>query len=121
MTDTYPQTVDDYISTAPEQTQVKLREIRECIRKVAPDAKEVLNYGIATFAFKKMIIGYGYAAKHIGLYPTPSAMQAFAEELREYPSGKGSVQFPLHEPLPLDLIRRIAEFRVKEAKEQEKK
>jgi uncharacterized protein YdhG (YjbR/CyaY superfamily) len=107
--------IDDYIAGFPEGTQALLQEVRALIRSVAPDATETISYAIPTFDLNgKHLVHFAGFAKHIGFYPVPSGMEAFKDELSVYKQGKGSVQFPLDQPLPLDLIRRIVEFRVAE-------
>lgn len=107
--------IDAYISDFPPQVQEVLEEIRALIREIAPDATETMSYSIPTFDLHgKHLVHFAGYAKHIGLYPTPSGMVEFAAELAPYKSGKGSAQFPLGAPLPVDLIRRIVAFRVAE-------
>jgi uncharacterized protein YdhG (YjbR/CyaY superfamily) len=107
--------IDEYIAGFPPETQSRLTEIREIIAGVAPDATETISYAIPTFDLNgKHLVHFAGFAKHVGFYPVPSGMAAFAEELKPYKQGKGSVQFPLGQPLPTDLIRRIVEFRVEE-------
>ena len=107
--------MDEYIAEFPPETQEKLREVRALVRRVAPDATETISYAIPTFDLNgRHLVHFAAFKNHIGLYPTPSGMVAFAEELEPYKSGKGSAQFPLDQPLPMDLIRRIVEFRVAE-------
>ena len=107
--------IDDYIQTFPPGTQKMLEEIRAAIRKAAPDATETISYQMPTFKLKGRNLVYfaGYK-NHIGFYPVPSGMEAFKKELSSYKQGKGSVQFPLDKPLPLDLIHEIVKFRVME-------
>jgi uncharacterized protein YdhG (YjbR/CyaY superfamily) len=107
--------VDDYIAGFPPETRKALAEIRALIRSVAPGATETISYAIPTFDLNGRHLAHfaGYA-HHIGFYPIPTGIEAFKEELKPYKQGKGSVQFPLAEPLPTDLIRRIVEFRVAE-------
>jgi uncharacterized protein YdhG (YjbR/CyaY superfamily) len=107
--------IDEYIAEFPPETRVALEQVRALIRGVAPDAVETISYAIPTFDLDgRHLVHFAGFAKHIGFYPIPSGMAAFAEDLAPYKQGKGSVQFPLAEPLPLDLIRRIVEFRVEE-------
>lgn len=109
--------IDDYIAGFPPETQKVLEEVRALIRAAAPDATETISYAIPTFDLNgKHLVHFAGYTKHIGFYPVPSAVEAFQEELKPYKSGKGSAQFPLGRPLPADLIRRIVEFRVAEAK-----
>jgi len=109
-----PETVDDYIQQFPEDVQAILQEIRAVIKSAAPLAKERIAYKMPTYTQKKNLIHFAAFKNHIGLYPTPSGTEAFEQELSAYVRGKGSVQFPLDQPIPFDLIRRIAEFRVAE-------
>jgi uncharacterized protein YdhG (YjbR/CyaY superfamily) len=108
-------TIDEYIAGFPPETQAVLGEMRALISAAAPDATETISYAIPTFDLNgRHLVHFAGYARHIGFYPIPSAMVAFADELAPYKSGKGSAQFPLGEPLPADLIRRIVEFRVAE-------
>jgi uncharacterized protein YdhG (YjbR/CyaY superfamily) len=107
-------TIDEYIETFPEEIQKKLREIRQTIHETAPEATEAISYQMPTFKLNGNLVHFSGYEHHIGFYPIPTGMEAFKNELSHYKTGKGSVQFPLDQPLPLDLIRRIVEFRVKE-------
>ena len=105
--------IDEYIAEFPPETQQALREVRAAIHETAPDATETISYAIPTFDLNgKHLVHFAGYAKHIGFYPVPSAMTAFADELAPYKRGKGSAQFPLSAPMPLDLVRRIVAFRV---------
>ncbi len=106
--------IDEYIGTFPEEMQKKLQEIRKTIHESAPNATEAISYQMPTFKLNGNLVHFAAYEHHIGFYPIPTGMEAFKEELSQYKTGKGSVQFPLDQPLPLDLIRRIVEFRVKE-------
>jgi len=107
--------IDEYIAGFPPETQARLTRIRELIRATAPEAIETISYAIPTFDLNgKHLVHFAGFAKHVGFYPIPSGVEAFKEELAPYKQGKGSVQLPLDQPLPLDLIRRIVEFRVAE-------
>ena len=107
--------IDEYIAQFPAETQAALEEMRAIIRDLAPDAVETISYAIPTFDLGGThLVHFAGYARHVGLYPTPSGMEAFADDLAPYKRGKGSAQFPLSEPLPVELIRRIVEFRVRE-------
>jgi uncharacterized protein YdhG (YjbR/CyaY superfamily) len=106
--------IDEYIAEFPAETQRVLDELRALIKASAPDATETISYAIPTFDLNGHLVHFAGFAKHIGFYPTGSGIREFKEELKPYKSGKGSVQFPLGQPLPTDLIRRIVEFRVEE-------
>jgi uncharacterized protein YdhG (YjbR/CyaY superfamily) len=109
------QTVDEYISTFPEEVQQKLQIIRNIIKEISPDAVESISYGLPAYKLnKKPLIYFGGFTGHIGLYATPSAHETFHTELSPYKKGKGSVQFPLNKPLPEDLIAKMISFKVAE-------
>lgn len=106
--------MDQYIQQFPTAVQKLLTQLRKLIQKTAPEAEESLNYGIPTFKLKGNLIHFAAYKNHIGFYPAPSGIAEFKKELSLYKGAKGSVQFPVDQPLPWDLIQRIAEFRVKE-------
>lgn len=113
--------VDAYIAKFPSDVQLRLNKIRSTIKKIVPFAVESLSYGMPAYKLngKPLVYFAGYE-HHIGFYATPSGHAAFIKELSKYKQGKGSVQFPLNEPLPLDLISRMVEFRVMENQEKVK-
>jgi uncharacterized protein YdhG (YjbR/CyaY superfamily) len=98
----------------PENIQVLLESMRQAIHEAAPEAQETISYQMPTFRQNGNLVHFAAYKKHIGFYPTPSGIEAFKDELSRYESAKGSVRFPLDQALPLDLVRRIVEFRVKE-------
>ena len=107
--------IDIYIAGFPPETQTVLEELRALIKACAPGATETISYAIPTFDLNgKHLVHFAGYARHVGLYPAPSGLEAFKEDFKPYKSGKGSVQFPLGQPLPVDLILRIVEFRVAE-------
>ena len=115
-------TIDEYIKSFPEETQKILVAIRETIKKAAPDTEEVISYRMPTFKLKgKNFVHFAAFKSHIGFYPIPSGIEAFKEELSPYKQGKGSVQFPLDQPIPYELISRIVTFRVNETLEKVEK
>ena len=107
-------TIDEYIAGFPEDIQKKLQEIRATIKSAAPDAQEKISYQMPTFYLKGNLVHFAAYTTHIGFYPAPSGIEAFKNELSAYKNSKGAVQFPINEPLPLDLIRRITIYRVAE-------
>jgi uncharacterized protein YdhG (YjbR/CyaY superfamily) len=109
-----PKDIDDYIDRFPPEVQRRLMQMRSTIHKAAPQAEEVISYGIPAFAMNGILVYFAAFKNHIGLYPRASGIAAFKAELKPYKWAKGSVQFPLDQPLPLDLIRRIVKFRVTE-------
>ena len=113
-----PLNVDEYISRFPDNVQELLKEIRAIIKAAAPEAEEIISYQMPAYKFHGMLIYFAAFKNHIGLYPRVSGIEKFKEELSVYKGAKGSVQFPLNKPLPLDLIARIVKFRVTENLEQ---
>src|ERR1700682_36733 len=116
-----PQTITEYINAAPKEAQKKLREMRACIRATAPGAKESLKWGMPAFSYRRMLVTFAAFKHHIGFYPTPSAVRAFAKDLSKFTTASASIQFPLEKPLPLALIRKITAFRVRESIEEDGK
>lgn len=109
-----PKTIEEYISSQPEQAQTYLRQIYETVKAALPDAVEKISWSMPTFWKKCNLIQFAAFQKHVGLYPGPEAVEAFAERLQGYKTSKGAVQFPYDKPLPLDLIAEIARWRYKE-------
>lgn len=109
-----PNTIDEYIAVFPDDVQLILQQIRQTIHEAAPEAQEAISYQMPTFKLHGNLVHFAAYKKHIGFYPVPSGIEAFKDELASYASGKGSAQFPLSEPIPYDLIRRIVTFRVAE-------
>ncbi len=109
-----PKTIDEYIAAFPHETQVILQKIRTTIKQAAPGAEEAIKYRMPTFTLSGNLVHFAAFKRHIGFYPVPTGIEAFKKELSVYEQGKGSVQFPLEQPIPFGLIRRIVKFRVKE-------
>ena len=112
--------MDEYIAGFPEEVQSRLEQIRALVREMAPEAQETMKYGLPTFVLKGNLVHFGAFQKHIGLYPTPSGIERFGEELAGYATAKGSAQFPHAAPLPLELIRRIVAYRVEQNRAKQK-
>jgi len=110
--DTSIENVESYIATFPKETQKLLEQIRQTIRSVAPRATEKIGYGIPTFVLNGNLVHYAGYKNHIGFYPGAAGIAKFQEELSVYKGAKGSVQFPLDQPLPLKLVSEITKFRV---------
>lgn len=106
--------IDDYILTFPEDVQELLQTLRTVIKEVAPEASEKISYQMPTFELFGNLVHFAAYKNHIGFYPTPSGIEKFKNELAIYKGAKGSVQFPIDEPLPYELIRKIVKFRVTE-------
>ena len=113
-------TVDEYIGGFPENVQDLLEKMRRTIREAAPKAEETINYQMPTFKLNGNLVHFAAYKNHIGFYPTPSAIEAFKKELSPYKGAKGSVRFPLDQPIPFDLVRKMVEYRVKENLEKGK-
>ena len=108
-------TIDEYIAEFPPATQDVLRQVRELIHASAPDANETISYAIPTFDLDgRHVVHFAGYEHHIGFYPGARGIAAFEDELKRYKRGRGSVRFPLGQPLPADLITRIVAFRVAE-------
>jgi uncharacterized protein YdhG (YjbR/CyaY superfamily) len=116
-----PENIDEYIGAFPNDVQEILEKIRATIQKAAPDATEKISYSMPAFEQNGIVVYFAAYKNHIGLYALPSGHESFKEELSKYKSGKGSVQFPLDQPMPFELITRIVKFRVKENIEKAKK
>lgn len=111
---TTAKTIDEFIANSPSEAQGVLKRIRATVRKAAPDAEETINYGIPTFTLKGNLVHFAGFKTHVGFYPTPSGIEKFKKELSAYETAKGSVKFPLDQPIPYELIEKIVKFRVKE-------
>jgi uncharacterized protein YdhG (YjbR/CyaY superfamily) len=112
--DNIPKTIDEYISSFPQHVQEKLNEMRLTIRKAAPEAIEKISYRMPSYSFNGILVYFAAHKNHLGLYPLTSGIKAFSCELTPYQTSKGGIQFPYKESLPVNLIQRIIEFRVKE-------
>jgi uncharacterized protein YdhG (YjbR/CyaY superfamily) len=106
--------VDAYIAAFPLDVQVLLRQMRATIRAAAPEAEERMAYGLASYKRAKYLVHFGGFKRHIGFFPTPSAVTHFAKEFARYKTSKGTVQFPLDQPLPLELVAEVVRYRLAE-------
>ncbi len=113
--------IDEYITMFPDEIQDKLQAIRRVIREAAPDATEKISYQIPTFYLNGNLVHFAGFKDHISFFPTGEGVEAFKDELKGYKISKGTIQIPLDQPLPLDLIRRITEHRVAMNKGKKKK
>ena len=109
-----PGTIDEYIAGFSADIQEILQKIRKTIKDAAPDAQEAISYQMPTFKFHGNLVHFAAFKNHIGFYPVPSGIEKFKAELSVYKQGKGSVQFPLDQPIPYDLISRVVKYRVEE-------
>jgi uncharacterized protein YdhG (YjbR/CyaY superfamily) len=109
-----PQNIDEYIACFPSEIQAILQEIRLTIAKTAPEATEKISYGMPTFVLKGNLVHFAAFKNHIGFYSTPSGTSQFQQEILKYKHAKGSIQFPISQPMPFELISQIVKFRVEE-------
>ena len=109
-----PQDIDEYIAGFPEDVQTKLEKLRATIQQAAPEAQEKISYQMPTFFLEGNLVHFAAYKNHIGFYPTPSGIEHFKEPLSEYKGAKGSVQFPMDQPIPYELVGEITAFRVQE-------
>lgn len=112
--------IDDYIAQAAPEVRELLQEVRKVIHEAAPEATEKISYQMPTFDLHGNLVHFAAFKKHIGFYPAPRGIEAFKDELSVYKGAKGSVQFPLNQPMPYDLIGRIVKFRAAENMEKAK-
>lgn len=106
--------IDQYIDGFPESTRQLLEQVRDTIKKAAPGAEEVISYKMPAYKYHGMLVYFAGYKNHIGFYPTGSGIEKFKKELSGYKGAKGSVQFPIDKPLPLNTISKIVAFRVQE-------
>ena len=106
--------IDEYHQNQSKTIQPQLALLRQAIREVAPEAEEVISYSMPAFKLNKVLVYYALNKNHIGFYPTPSPILHFQKELKLYKTSKAAIQFPLDQPLPIDLIQKIVKFRIKE-------
>ena len=109
-----PTSIDDYIDQFPEDVKAILQQVRKVISESAPGATEKISYGMPGFSQNGMLVWFGGYTNHIGFYPTGEGVAAFKNQLSAYKTSKGAVQFPLDQPIPYDLIRKIVKHRVEE-------
>jgi uncharacterized protein YdhG (YjbR/CyaY superfamily) len=120
---TTPTTIDDYLAQFPEDIRAILQNIRSIVHENAPEAQEKIGYQMPTFTLNGNLVHFAAFKNHIGFYPTPSGTETFKKEISSYKAAKGSIQFPLDQPIPYELITKIVKFRVQEnlAKSKKKK
>ena len=112
-----PDTIDAYIAGFPPEVQVVLQQVRATIRAAAPDAIEAITHRIPTFVYGGNLVHFAAFSRHVGLYPAPSGTEHFKVQLAPYKAGKGSVQFPLGQPMPVALIGQIVALRLQELRD----
>jgi uncharacterized protein YdhG (YjbR/CyaY superfamily) len=107
-------TIDEYIATYPKNVQIILKEIRHTIKEAAPEAKETISYQMPAFKQNGVLVWFAAFKDHISFFPKVSAIEAFKEKLSSYQTSTGTIQFPMNQPIPLDLVKEVVRFRVKE-------
>jgi uncharacterized protein YdhG (YjbR/CyaY superfamily) len=118
MNQTQNQAVDEYIANYPTEIQKKLKKLRSVIHEAAPEAYETISYSMPAIRIHTILVYFAVFKNHIGFFPTPSAIRAFTKDLLPYKHSKGSIQFPLDQDIPYDLVTKIVKYRVKEDKAQ---
>jgi uncharacterized protein YdhG (YjbR/CyaY superfamily) len=114
-------TIDEYIATFPGNVQNILEKLRVTINEAAPGAEEAISYQIPTFKLNGNLVHFAAFKNHIGFFPTSSGREAFKKELSQYKGGKGTIRFPVDQPIPYELVRKIVKFRVRENLNKKKK
>jgi uncharacterized protein YdhG (YjbR/CyaY superfamily) len=109
-----PKSIDEYVAAQPPNVQPLLQKIRKAIHEAAPAAEETISYQMPAFKQGSVLVWFAAFKNHIGFFPKASGIEAFKKQLLPYKTSKGTVQFPLDQPLPLDLVAEIVRFRVKE-------
>ena len=111
--------IDEYHTSCPKNVSIILNELRKQIKKVAPDAEELISYNMPAFKQNGMLVFYAVHKEHIGFYPTSTPIKFFQKELSAFKTSKGAIQFPFGKPLPEKLITKIVKFKIKENQEKE--
>lgn len=114
-----PTTIDEYIASAPEQGREKLQELRKLLKEIAPESKEAIKWGSPVFEEKRILFAFTAFKSHLNFMPTRRTLEHFLDELKDYKTGRDTIQFPYSQPLPLDLIRKIAEHRAWDVREND--
>jgi uncharacterized protein YdhG (YjbR/CyaY superfamily) len=118
-TKSQPKTIDEYVSSYPENVRSMLEEVRKILHQEAPEAQETIKYQIPTFTLSGNLMSFAAYKHHIGLYPVPSTTAALKKEIAPYRAAKSTLRFPIDKPLPLSLIRKVVKQRVKDQAKKE--
>lgn len=116
-----PTTINEYITACPAEYREQLEELRQVIKAEIPEATETISCNMPSFRYHGIVAQFMLHKNHIGFYPFPSGTELFLQESSHYKTGKGSIQFPLSEPIPFDLVRKVIRFRAEENKNKSKK
>ncbi len=111
-------TVDEYIAAFPAKVKTLLKQMRKTIKAAAPEAEEVISYNMPGYKLHGMLVYFAAHSNHIGFYPGTSVMESFEKMLSSYEKSKGTIRFPISEPLPLEIIKTLVRFRVEENKQK---
>ncbi|GAA4309894.1 iron chaperone [Nibribacter koreensis] len=114
MITTAPKDINSYIAGFPQEVQPVLQQMRRLVQATVPEATETIKYGMPTFDYHGTLVHFAAFVHHIGFYSVPTSHEAFQEDLKGYKVGNGSVQFPLNQPLPTELIAKIVKYRMQE-------
>ncbi|MCW4028592.1 MAG: DUF1801 domain-containing protein [Candidatus Bathyarchaeota archaeon] len=109
-----PKTIDEYIAAYPKNIQTILEQLREAIKEAAPEAQETISYQMPAFKQDHVLVWFAAFKNHIGFFPTANTIEVFKKRLAPYQTSKGTVRFPLEEPIPFELVKDMVRFRVKE-------
>jgi uncharacterized protein YdhG (YjbR/CyaY superfamily) len=108
-----PKTVDAYIADAPKDIQVRLTDIRNAIRSIAPNALEKISYGMPYYGYKGRLVYFAAFKHHIGVYISPPIVEEHQKELKDYHTAMATIRFPHDKPLPIQLIKKLVKARMK--------
>jgi uncharacterized protein YdhG (YjbR/CyaY superfamily) len=111
---TSAESVDEYLAALPEDARATLEKIRKAIRAAAPKATEVISYQIPMFKHQGMLVGFAAFKDHCSFFPGTSAIASYKDELKDYKTSKGTIRFPIGEPLPSALVKKLVKVRVAE-------
>ena len=106
--------VPEYIDNQPENTKSHLIKIRKAILNAAPNAIEIISYGMPAYKVHTVLVYFAANKNHIGFYPTATPIEVFEKELKLYKTSKGAIQFPLNKEIPIKLVEKIVQFRINE-------
>lgn len=108
-------TTEEYFSILPEMVRIRMEQLRQAINETAPEAEEVISYNMPAFRYHGIVVYYAAHKEHIGFYPANThVIEQFRDDLKTYETSKGTIKFPHDKPIPMDLVKRIVEFRVKQ-------
>jgi uncharacterized protein YdhG (YjbR/CyaY superfamily) len=117
-----PKSVDEYLARVPQPARATLNKMRAAIRSAVPsEATETISYGIPAFKHQRVLVWFAAFSDHCSLFPTAAVIDAFKNELKPFPTSKGTIQFPLDKPLPITLIKKLVKARIAQDKSKKKR